>query len=147
MSEREPAQSFANHRKVPPPSYIAAFLVLAAETVHRAVVLVLHPGLETAWEVVVWAALVVIAFAVRRLPQIVQDRTIRDAMRQRLARLLPAERHGEIAGLSLPQLVALRFASDGELPALVAEVVAGRVGEPTAIKQRITAWQADWLRV
>ncbi len=147
MSDREPPQNFANHRKVPPPYYSVASLVLAAELVHRGVILVRHPDLQNAWYLVVWAAVLVIAFAARRLPQVVQDRTIRDEMRQRLRRLLPPERHGEIDRLELAQLVALRFASEAELPALAAEVAAGRLSAPTAIKQKITAWQADWLRV
>ncbi len=147
MSAIEPVQNYANHRRVPPPYFIFGALVVIAEAVHRAVVAVQAPSLGTAWEVVVWLALAAIAFAARRGPQVVQDRTIRDEMRQRLRRLLPLERHGEIAALTVPQLVALRFASDGELPGLVAEVAAGRLGEPNAIKQKITAWQADWLRV
>jgi hypothetical protein len=147
MSELEPVQTFANHKRIPPPYYIVASLVIAAEVVHQVIRLAQQPGLGTAWNVVVWMAVLVIVFAVRRLPQVVQDRTIRDEVRQRLRRLLPAERHGEIAGLALPQLVALRFASDAELPALVAEVAAGRLVAATAIKQKITAWQADWLRV
>jgi hypothetical protein len=147
MSELEPPQTFANHRRLPPPYYIVANLVLAGELVHQVIRLVQYPGLGTAWNVVVWAAVLMIAFAARRMPQVVQDRTIRDEMRHRLRRLLPAERHPEIAGLAVPQLVALRFASDAELPALVAEVSAGRLGAATAIKQKVTAWQADWLRV
>jgi predicted transcriptional regulator len=147
MSVIEPVQNFANHKRNPPLYFIVALLVLAAEVVHHIIRLFQQPSLGTAWSVVVWLAVLAIAYAARRMPQVVQDRTIRDEMRQRLARLLPVERHGEISRLALSQLVALRFASDAELPALVAEVSSGRLVAATAIKQKITAWQADWLRV
>ena len=44
------------------------------------------------------------------------------------------------------QLVALRFASDQELPELVKEVLAGRLASSKEIKMRVKNWQADWLR-
>jgi hypothetical protein len=147
MAEPAAPQTFANHRRMPPAAWAIAFVVLTAEVVHRIVELCRYPSLGNGWEVLVVAALVVIAFFSRHSPQVVQDRSIRHEMRLRLARVLPAERHGEIARLSVPQLVALRFASDAELPALVAETLAGTLAKPDDIKRKITSWQADWLRV
>lgn len=91
-------------------------------------------------------ALIVVAYASRRNAQIVQDRLIRLEMRLRLERVLPPERHGDIARLTLPQLIGLRFASDAELPALVQETLAQGLTSD-AIKAKIGVWQADWLRV
>jgi Family of unknown function (DUF6526) len=73
-----------------------------------------------------------------------QDRIIRLEMQVRLARLLPQR---DLAALTLPQLIALRFASDRELPALVERTLQGEFATPDAIKRAITDWQADWLRV
>ncbi len=142
----EPVQNLANHRRLPPPLYAVALLVLGAEVIVRLVALVQGPSLAAAWAVVVAGALAVIAYYARRSAQVVQDRLIRLEMRRRLEHLLPVERHGDIARLSLSQLVGLRFASDAELPALVQDAVAQALpnGE---IKRRVTAWQADWLRV
>lgn len=71
-----------------------------------------------------------------------QDRIIRLEMQVRLARLgLDAA----FARLSLRQLVALRFASDAELPALVNRALAENLTS-TQIKQAIHEWQADWHR-
>ncbi len=139
-------QSFANHRRLPPLAFAVALVVLVAEVVVRLVGLVQAPSLAGGWAVVVAAALVVIAYYARRNAQIVQDRLIRLEMRRRLERLLPPERHGDIARLGLPQLIALRFASDAEIPTLLTEALANG-WNATAIKQRITGWQADWLRV
>lgn len=144
MGERP--QTHANHLRFPPVIFILAFLVLTAELVVRAVGLVQQPSVAAGWAVVVAAALLAIAYYARRNPQIVQDRVIRDEIRLRLERVLPAERHADIARLSLSQLVALRFASDGELPSLVQETLAQSLSNG-AIKRKITAWQADWLRV
>ncbi len=48
--------------------------------------------------------------------------------------------------MSHKQLVALRFASDAELPALVREVLAGTLKTQKEIKARVREWQADYLR-
>jgi hypothetical protein len=71
-----------------------------------------------------------------------QDRIIRMEMRIRLARLglEPA-----LERLSIKQVVALRFASDGELSALIDRALAESL-PPDQIKRAITSWQADRLR-
>lgn len=141
-----PAQSFANHRRLPTIVYSIAFLVLTADVIVRGVAVVMAPSLAAGWAVIIAASLLVVAYYARRNAQIVQDRVIRLEIRRRLERILPAERHAEITRLALPQLVALRFASDAELPTLITETLAQSL-TATAIKQRITSWQADWLRV
>lgn len=143
----ERPQQYANHRAWPKPTFALAVLVLVANAVVAAVQLVRAPGLASAWALAVAAAIAVVALAARRLPQIVQDRSIRDTMRLRLRHVLPSERHADIARLSLPQLVALRFAPDAELPALVEGALGGRLATADDIKRAIRDWQADRLRV
>jgi hypothetical protein len=41
----------------------------------------------------------------------------------------------------------MRFASDAELPALAAQVLADNVQDQRAIKRMIKDWQGDFLRV
>jgi hypothetical protein len=64
----------------------------------------------------------------------------------RLERVLGAGAKEKIAKLSCGQLVALRFASDAELPALVDRTMTGEFKAKKEIKQQIKDWQADWLR-
>jgi hypothetical protein len=67
-------------------------------------------------------------------------------MRLRLRAVLPPDLQPTIDTLTHRQLVALRFASDPELPELVREVVAGKLATSKDIKMRIKNWQADLLR-
>jgi hypothetical protein len=76
----------------------------------------------------------------------VQDRVIRLEMTLRLKEVLPAAMHSQIASLTPRHLVALRFASDAELPALVNEVLANPEIPSKTIKQRVKNWQGDYLR-
>jgi len=61
-------------------------------------------------------------------------------------------RHYVLTGKTLPtglrsgQIVALRFASDDEFPALAAKAAAENLGG-TAIKESITNWKPDYERV
>ncbi|NOT32172.1 MAG: hypothetical protein HOP15_17130, partial [Planctomycetes bacterium] len=65
----------------------------------------------------------------------------------RLERLLGPARRAEIERLELPQRIALRFASDEELPGLFERVLKGGFAKPDDIKRGVRNWQADWLRV
>lgn len=76
----------------------------------------------------------------------VQDRVIRLETRLRLERLLPADLKARILEFSVGQLIALRFASDAELPDLARRVLDEKVKDKKAIKQMIKTWKPDYLR-
>ena len=141
-----PVQTYANHRAMPSLLFIAAFLALVVNMVWQAIGVFQVPGFGSVMALLVALALVVAMLVARRSAQIIQDRIIRLEMRLRLQRVLPAERHADAARLTLAQLVALRFASDAELPGLVQDALAQSLSND-AIKRKITDWQADWLRV
>ena len=71
-----------------------------------------------------------------------QNRIIRLEMQVRLARL---GRERDLQRLTLPQVVALRFGSDAELPALIDRAIAENLA-PDAIKRAVSDWQGDHLR-
>jgi hypothetical protein len=60
--------------------------------------------------------------------------------------VLPAAQQADINRLSMSQIVALRFASDAELPALVSAALKENLGSRD-IKKRITTWVPDENRV
>jgi len=76
-----------------------------------------------------------------------QDRIIRLEESLRLRRLLPAELHADIDKLARKEFVALRFASDAELPELFGRVRKGEFATSKEIKLAIRQWRPDNLRV
>jgi hypothetical protein len=76
-------------------------------------------------------------FAIR-----LQNRIIRLEMEVRLARL---GRESDLRRLAMAQIVALRFASDAELPPLIDRAISERM-PADAIKRAVRDWQADNLR-
>ena len=98
------------------------------------------------WEFVLALALLMLGFLSRIQALAVQDRVIRLEMRLRLKEVLPADLKSRINDISARQLVALRFASDAELPELVRDILAGKLDKGKDIKLKIKNWQADWQR-
>ena len=76
-----------------------------------------------------------------------QDRIVRLEMRLRLREVLPDELAADIMDFTLSQLIALRFASDDELPELARKVLDDSITNGSEIKKMIRDWQADWHRV
>ena len=92
------------------------------------------------------AALIGVMFYARIFALTVQNRVIRLEERIRLAKLLPEDLKPRIAEFTSGQLVAMRFASDAELPALARKVLTDKIREGKAIKQLVQNWRADYLR-
>lgn len=91
-------------------------------------------------------ALVAFVFLARRFALTVQDRVIRLEEQLRFERLFPADLRSRIPEFTRDQFVALRFASDTELPTLARAVLDQRIHDRGAIKQMVTDWRADHFR-
>jgi len=144
-------QSYAKHAKFVPGFHFVTFGILAINLIWS--LFRLFKGLpevpvyDRLLGVAVAAALALLAWYTRIFPLRAQDRIIRLEETLRLERLLPADLRPRIADLRPGQLIALRFASDEELPELTRAVLEQGIASPDEIKKRVRNWRADYLRM
>jgi hypothetical protein len=140
-------QNFSNHSKLVPTYHFFVLPVFALNLV-QSIFGLIQPGF--AWNGLVHfltaLALLVFAFNARVFALKVQDRVIRLEERLRFARLLPDDLKPRIEEFTPGQLVALRFASDEELPPLARKVLNDKLTDVKAIKKMVHHWRPDYLR-
>ena len=142
----EQAQSYASHTRWVPAFHMITFPILAVLFFWSAWRVVTGFSVDRLMFLLLTAATLVLLFLARIFALTVQDRVIRLEMRLKMAQLLPADLRPRINELTPKQLVALRFASDEELPDLVRTVLVDRITDAKAIKKMIRSWQGDHLR-
>ncbi len=140
------SQNYSHHTRYDPLFHFFILPVFAITVISSIVHLVRRPGLHSAWLVVFVVAAVILAFKVRLYALKVQDRVIRLEERLRLMTLLDPSLRPRIGELTESQLIALRFASEGELPALAARALNEKLAG-AEIKKAIQQWRADYWRV
>lgn len=108
-------------------------------------------GAVFTFERVIWVllslALIGTYLYARLFPLAAQDRIIRLEMHLRLKEVLPEDLQDRIEELTPGQLIGLRFASDGEMPDLLREVLDRGIADRDEIKKKIKDWRGDYLRV
>jgi hypothetical protein len=143
--EKKP-QSLQNHTKLDPSFHL--FLIPVALLLLIAAIYNLYQNLTLSavahLVAAVWA--IIALFKIRLYALKVQDRVIRLEERLRFEKLLPPALNARFYELTEQQIIALRFASDGEVPGLVEKTLAGSL-PPKAIKQAIQNWRPDYWRV
>ena len=142
----QPEQNLKNHARFDPMFHgflTVGALILLGATIYA---LVRQPDGWGAVRLlgVLWA--IVLMFKTRLYALKVQDRVIRLEERLRLDQLLPESTRTRIGELSERQLIALRFASDGEVAGLVQQTLDDQ-WDQKQIKSAITNWRPDYLRV
>lgn len=142
-------QSYKNYKRRFPPFHFVLMPILVInlifsiyDTIHH------YPAHKYLfhWWIVMSIAFLLMALLGRMQAIKAQDRIIRLEERLRLATLLPPDERVHIGEFTTAQLIALRFASDDELPALARRTLTQNL-EPKAIKQAIENWRPDHLRV
>jgi hypothetical protein len=143
--ERTP-QNLANHGKFDPLFHFflapmsLLFLLYAIRHLYR------HPELHSVLLLVAAVTAFLALFKIRLYSLKVQDRIIRLEERLRLATLLPENLRSRINEFEIGQLIALRFASDAELPALAKRALDEKLSKAD-IKKAIVDWRPDYFRV
>lgn len=136
------AQNYANHRQRAVPWLVGWFSGVIG-TVMLLWAAVSARSTQSVALVLLGVAAVTGVTLARTYALRLQNRIIRLEMQVRLARL---GRERDLDRLSAPQLIAVRFASDAELPALIDRAVAEKL-TPDQIKRTVTDWQGDHSRV
>ena len=115
-------QNYGNHRRWNAPWHFVVLPLLLLHAGMALVVMIRAPHRGTIWAAVVALALVAALALLRRMVLTVQNRVVRLEERLRLGRLMP-DRHEEIEELTLEQLIAIRFASDAEVPHMLDRII------------------------
>jgi len=142
----EKAQTYANHVRLDPLFHLFLLPVAGINVLASIWNVIRNPSLGSGWFVVLALAGAVAVTKIRLYPLKAQDRVIRLEERLRLAQLLPDRLRARIGELTEAQLVALRFACDAEVPALVEKALAGNMAQKD-IKLAIATWRPDYFRV
>ena len=139
-------QNFSNHTRFDPKFHFVLAPILMVNFIWAIWRLVQTPHIYNLWAVVLGGAFILWLLTTRLYALKVQDRLIRLEERLRIVPLLPATVKARWGELTESQLVALRFASDGEVGSLAERAIHEKL-EQKAIKQAIQVWRADHFRV
>jgi Family of unknown function (DUF6526) len=139
-------QNLSNHTRFDPWFHFFALPILLLNIFVCGAHLWRQPFHFNEWLVILSVGLLILAFKVRGYAVKVQDRVITLEERLRLAAILPDSLKSRAVALTPDQLIGLRFASDGELPALVEKTLNEKLARKD-IKQAVQNWRADNRRV
>ena len=142
-------QSYAHHTRWDPPFHffiLPVFAIAAIAAIVHSVMHFPHHPIHGVFLVLFALAALAAIFKIRLNALKVQDRVIRLEERLRLATLLPEPLRSRIPELTVGQLIALRFASDAELPGLVQKALNEKLARDE-IKKAIQTWRPDDWRV
>jgi hypothetical protein len=141
-----PEQHLRNHTRFVPLFHYVAAPILLVNLGYAVVLFYRLRNWESLLGALVAAALLILLTTARSFATTVQDRVIRLEEQLRFERLFPADLSARIPEFTREQFVALRFASDRELPDLARAVLDQRIHDGSAIKQMVREWRADYLR-
>lgn len=147
MPTAAPPQDYDNHRKFVPGFHFVAFGILAINFSYSLYSAVTSFSVDSVIALLLAVALIMVMLYARLFALGAQDRVIRLEERLRLHDLLPPEQRDTVDKLTTAQLIALRFASDGEVGDLVAAVTAEGIEDRDEIKKRVKNWRADHERL
>jgi len=139
-------QNFETHVRYLPAYHFVAFPLFFVNFCYAAYQAVAHVSAASVMGLALAVGLVLLFFLSRTMVVTVQDRVIRLEEGLRMRALLPADLQPRIDEFTVKQLVALRFASDAELPALARKVLEGKIEDQKAIKRMVSQWRADYQR-
>lgn len=139
-------QSYASHVRVDPMFHQVIFFLAAISIVLALWIVIRRFGLSSIELLLLAVTLLLVALRLRAYATKLQDRIIRVEERLRLQSLIAGPSRSRIGELTEGQLIALRFASDAEVPVLVDRTLAEHLSKDD-IKKAIVTWRPDNFRV
>lgn len=140
-------QNFQNHVRWYPLVHFIITPILLINLIWQIVMLYQEKSWDRAENILVAVALILISLAARLQALTAQNRVIRLEENLRYRKILPADLQVQARSLKISQIIALRFASDEELPELVRRTLKGEFKDTKAIKLAVVNWRGDYLRV
>ena len=140
-------QTYANHVRWYPLVHFVIFPLLTILLIWSIVDLVRDFSSDRIWNLLLILGVVLLSFAARLQALKAQDRLIRLEEKLRYRELLDSDLCARAEGLRTGQMIALRFASDGELGELLERVLTGELSTSKEIKMAIREWRGDYVRV
>lgn len=140
-------QTYENHVRWYPLVHFVVMPILLTNLIWQ----IVRFSQEKTWDrgesLLLAVGLMLLSLAARLQALKAQDRIIRLEERLRYKEILPVDLAAEAARLRTGKILALRFASDEELPELVRRTLDGELKTPKEIKQAVKNWRGDYLRV
>ena len=139
-------QNLENHAKFVPGYHIVTSGILVINLFWCIYSAIHSFSAQSAVSLLLAVAFLLLFFYARIFALTVQDRVIRLEMQLRLQQILPVDLRPRIPEFEVAQLIALRFASDQELPELARKVLDEKIQDRKTIKKLVKNWQPDLLR-
>jgi hypothetical protein len=140
-------QDYNSHVRWHPIFHFVLAPLMLVNFVYSIVRLVQDPGWDRVEYLLLAIGLVILTLLSRTYAIKVQDRVIRLEEQLRFGRLLDGDLADKAMNLKHSQYVALRFASDEEVPGLVERIASGELKDQKEIKLAVKNWRADHFRV
>lgn len=140
-------QNYQNHVRWYPLHHFVVMPILLFNLVWQIGRLYQEPTWIRAEYVLLAVGLILLGIAARLQALKAQDRIIRLEETIRYQKLLPPNLAFQAAQQPIRNILALRFASDEELPQLLEKAINGEFKNSKEIKQAIKNWRGDYLRV
>jgi hypothetical protein len=140
-------QTYQNHARNYPLVHFILFPIFFFNFIWQAVRLYQEPSWDRSEMILLAFAFIGLNLAARAQALRAQDRVVRLEEKLRYRELLPKELAEKASELKTGQIIALRFASDEELPDLVQKTVNGEFPTNKEIKLAVKDWRGDFLRV
>jgi len=143
MSEK---QTYQNHIRWFPPYHYFLVPLMLVNLIFWIVRMVQVPSWDRGMLIVLSLGLIALTLLARIHSLTVQNRVVRLEEKLRYREILPAELADNARKLRMNQIIALRFASDEELPDLIERTLKGDFEKQKDIKLAIKDWRGDYLR-